>query len=389
MRIAHLCPYDYSVAGGVCEHVRNLDRQMRAMGHDVTVIAPASGNSELAPNVVRISRWAMPVPGSGSIARISLSPLVYPRIRHILHKGIFDVVHLHEPLMPMVCLSGILVSKSVMARSVTVGTIHGYREGYIVYQVLRPLLRRLMGKLSARIAVSTDAQRWAAQYFPGEYRIISDGVDLGDFGDQGARPLLHLVDGRANILFVGRLEPRKGFGYLLRAFGAIKRSVPEAHLLVVGHYSDAQAAPYVDYARRHYLNDVDFVGPASAEDLVRYYKSAQVFCAPSTGFEALGIVLLEAMAAGTTIVTTNIEGYRTVVTDGKDALVVPPKDPAALARAITRLLQDNDLRERLAATALETVKLYAWPRLAERVVALYEECLVEARVALAVPRESE
>jgi phosphatidylinositol alpha-mannosyltransferase len=384
LRIAHVCPYDYSVAGGVCEHVRHLDKQMRSMGHDVTVIAPTSGNAQRAPNLVSISRWAAPVPGSGSIARISLSPLVYPRMKRILSTCNFDVVHLHEPLMPMVCLSSIMTGGPVM-----VGTIHGYRDKFIIYQVLRPLLRRLMDRLSARIAVSTDARQWAAQYFPGEYRIISDGVDVSEFGDPYARPMPHLSGGKANILFVGRLEPRKGFRYLLSAFRVIKGVVPDARLLVAGHYSEAQAAPYVDYAQRHNLSNVDFLGPVSAEDLVRYQKSAQVFCAPSTGFEALGIVLLEAMAAGTPIVTTNIEGYRTVVTDGKDALVVPPKDTMALARAITRLLEDADLRARLAGAALQTVERYAWPRLTQRIVAVYEECLAEARPTRATPRKQD
>lgn len=380
MRIAHLCPYDYSVAGGVCEHVRNLDQQMRAMGHNVTVIAPASGSSELAPNTVRISKWSVPVPGSGSIARISLSPLVYPRIRRIVSSGNFDVVHLHEPLMPMVCLSGLLAGSVSPAgrRPVTVGTIHGYRDSYVIYRVLRPLLRRLMDRLSARIAVSTDARRWAARYFPGEYHIISDGVDVSEFGNPYAHPIPELARGQANILFVGRLEPRKGFGYLLSAFRAVKSSVPEARLVVVGHYSQAQSAQYREYVRRHNLRDVQFVGPVSTADLVRYYKSAQVFCAPSTGYEALGIVLLEAMAAGAPIVATNIEGYRTVVTDGKDALVVPPRDVPALARALTRLLQDGDLRVRLAVAGRQTVQCYSWPKLAQTVLALYQECLANA-----------
>jgi phosphatidylinositol alpha-mannosyltransferase len=346
---------------------------MRALGHDVTVIAPASSKPQGAGNVIRISKWVVPVPGSGSIARIAPSPLIYPRMKGILEKGSFDVVHLHEPLMPMVCLAGVLAGRPVM-----VGTIHGYRERYIIYQLLRPLLRRLMDRLSARIAVSTDARDWAAQYFPGTYHIISDGVDVSDFGKPNVVPMPHLTEGKANILFVGRLEPRKGFGYLLRAFRAIKGAIPDARLIVVGHYTDAQAAPYVEYARRHGLGNVDFVGPVSTEELVRYHRSAQLFCAPSTGFEALGIVLLEAMASGTPIVTTNIEGYRTVVTDGKDALVVPPKDPPALARALIRLLRDDELRANLAAAGRETVQRYAWPTLTQRILALYEECLSAA-----------
>jgi len=182
---------------------------------------------------------------------------------------------------------------------------------------------------------------------------------------------------------VGRLEKRKGFGYLLRAFPAIKQAVPEARLIVVGHYDADQARPYVEYAQRQGLRDVEFVGPVSNEDLPRYHKSAQLFCAPSTGFEALGIVLLEALAAGVPIVTTNIEGYRTVVTDGQDALVVPPRNSTALGQAIIRLLRDPDLRQRLVTEGHCTVQAYTWPVLARRITAFYEECLSQRRDLLA------
>jgi phosphatidyl-myo-inositol alpha-mannosyltransferase len=370
MKIAHVSPYDHQTAGGVREHVVNLDRQFRAMGHDVTIIAPASRRTGLAPNVICISDWVVPVPGSGSIARISLSPFVYRRIKRILVEGNFDVVHLHEPLMPVVTLFALWHSPTV-----TIGTIHGYRERYIVYRALQPLLRRLMDRLAARTAVSTDARAWAAQYFPGEYHLISDGVDVERFGDPTLLPIPSPADGQATILFVGRLEDRKGFPYLLQAFPAVKRVVPEARLVVVGDYSPAQAQPYREYARRHGLRDIDFVGYVDAGDLPRYYRSANVFCAPSTGFEALGIVLLEAMASGTPIVTTNIEGYRTVVTSGQDGLVVPPRDPAALAQAIITLLQDPELARRLAARGCETVQRYAWPTIARRLIHLYEACL--------------
>lgn len=370
MRIAHISPYDHQVSGGVKEHVTNLERQHRAMGHDVTVIAPASGRSGLAPNVIPISGSVLPVPGSGSIARISLSPLVYGRIRRVLAEGNFDVVHLHEPLMPAVCLFALMNS-----RSVTVGTIHGYRERYIIYQALRPLLKRLVDRLSARIAVSSDARDWAAQYFPGEYHIIPDGVDVERFGDPSLRPIPQFDDGKLNILFVGRLEDRKGFPYLLRAFPAVKRTVPSARLLVVGHYTREQARPYIEFVQTKGLRDVEFVGFVSGADLPRYYRTAHVFCAPSTGFEALGIVLLEAMAAGVPVVTTNIEGYRTVVTHGVDALVVPPRDPAALAGAVISLLNDERMRERMKECGHETVQKYAWPVLARRITDLYEQCL--------------
>jgi phosphatidylinositol alpha-mannosyltransferase len=376
VKIALVSPYDHSVAGGVREHVINLDRQFRGLGHRVTIIAPASQAAGLAPNVVRISDWVLPVPGSGSIARISFDPRIAGRMRRVLAAGRFDVVHLHEPLMPVVTPCALL-----QAHTALVGTIHGYRDSYIVYRAFQPLLRRWMARLDARIAVSTDARTWAAQYFPGTYHLISDGVDVAHFGRPDLAPIAELADSPANILFVGRLEARKGLIYLLRAFRAVKRAVPAARLVVVGAYTPEQVAPYRAYVARHGLRDVVFVGYVSSADLPRYYRSAQVFCAPSTGFEALGIVLLEAMAAGTPIVTTNIEGYRTVVTDGQEGLVVPPKSAPALAQAIIRLLRDPALRRQMIEAGQETVQRYAWPTLARRILDLYESCRDNPRTA--------
>jgi phosphatidylinositol alpha-mannosyltransferase len=190
MKIALVSPYGHQVAGGVREHVMNLDRQFQALGHDVSVIAPASHADGLAPNVVRVSRRVVPLPGSGSIARISLSPLVDRRVKRILQTGRFDVVHVHEPLMPAVCFAALRHSKGP-----TIGTIHGYRGTYFVYRYLNPMLRRMMDRLAGRIAVSLDALHWAAQYFPGDYRIIPDGVDVERFGAPNLTPVQEFDDG--------------------------------------------------------------------------------------------------------------------------------------------------------------------------------------------------
>lgn len=366
MRIALVSPYDHQTPGGVREHVINLDRKLREMGHETRVIAPASSSQGLAENVDRVSGWVVRLRVSGSIARVSPSLAVFPRVRRLLAEGGFDVVHVHEPLIPTVSLFALMNARSAM-----VGTIHGYRDTSAVYRIGRPVLSRLMRRLVGRTAVSVDAMRWAAQYFPGDYRIISDGVDVRRFADPSIRPLEDFTDGRLNVLFVGRLEPRKGLNFLLDALPTVNTIAPGTRLIVAGAYSPSEQRSWTEIARG--AGEVVFTGPVPADRLPRLYRSAHVFCAPSTGFEALGIVLLEAMASGLPIVTTAIEGYRTVITNEREGLVVPPRDTKALVEALGALLLNPARRDELAAAGRITVQRYDWDILARRYVDLYTE----------------
>jgi phosphatidylinositol alpha-mannosyltransferase len=178
-----------------------------------------------------------------------------------------------------------------------------------------------------------------------------------------------------NILFVGRLEKRKGFRFLLSAFRRIKQSVPHARLIVAGAYDSDDQQPFSEYVREHALEDVCFVGWVSDQDLPRYYASCDIFCAPSTGFESFGLILLEAMAAGKPIVTSDIPGYRTVMTDGHEGLMVPPEHDKALSHALIRLLRDRAEREAMGRRGRTKARAYAWERVAEQVMLYYQELL--------------
>jgi phosphatidylinositol alpha-mannosyltransferase len=178
-----------------------------------------------------------------------------------------------------------------------------------------------------------------------------------------------------NILFVGRLEPRKGFRYLLEAYARVKTALPEARLLVVGPYTAEDLAPFERELDQRRLRDVHFIGYVPDLELARYYQSSHVFCAPSTGFESFGMVLLEAMAAGTPIVASDIEGYRAVVSHQGEGLLIPPKDPAALAETITYLLRSPDLCQAMGARGQATASRYTWDRVAERVLDYYHDVL--------------
>jgi phosphatidylinositol alpha-mannosyltransferase len=345
------------------------------MGHQVWILAPSSGDEDvLEANVIKVSGMVVPVPFSGSIARITVSPRAYRRVKNILKEYRFDIIHIHEPMMPLLPLAVLRHSKAV-----NVGTFHAYRESHPGYEYGKRLLEPFFNRLDGKIAVSPAARDLVAHYFPGEYVIIPNGIDVERFGSRTVRPIERYMDGRPNILFVGRLEKRKGFEYLLRAFVQVKVAVPGVRLLVVGAFDKEDKAPYVQFARKHGLHEVRFIGYVSSDDIPRYYRTAHVFCAPSTGFESFGIVLLEAMAAGVPIVASKIPGYCHVLTDGREGLMVEPGDPEALAQALIWLLRHPGERARMGAAGRQTAQEYDWCKIARQVVGYYDELLTRRR----------
>ena len=368
MKIALVSPYDFGHPGGVVNHVNSLAEEFAQLGHDVRIIAPVSrreprGDSRFIP----IGR-SRPIPSSGSVSRISLSLHLAPRIKEVLRQEKFEVIHLHEPFMPMLCSAMLRFSHSV-----NIGTFHAY-EGRPGYGLGRPIttffLKRRNRKLRGRIAVSVPAKRYAEKHVSGECTVIPNGVDIRRFHG-GVPPVAEYRDGHLNILFVGRTEPRKGLVYLIKAYQRLKAIHPNIRLLIVG--------PGVWFRRKYELQvkmagikDVVFVGPVSFNDLPRYYATADIFCAPATGRESFGMVLLEAMALGKPIVASRIEGYASVVTDGREGLLVPPKDVVGLARALEKCLESSDLRREMGEQGLVTAQRYDWPIIAQRVLEYYQ-----------------
>jgi phosphatidylinositol alpha-mannosyltransferase len=366
VKIALVSPYDYPYPGGVTNHVRHLHREFTELGHDVRIMAPSSNRNleREEDDVYRIGRVRR-IPANGSIARITLSFRLARRVREVLASEKFDVVHAHEPLMPSLPPTVLKYSDAV-----NIGTFHAYRGSYYGYFYGRPVLRHAFRNLDGRIAVSRAAKRFVRQYFMAPYRIIPNGVDIGMFDPTRVSPLPEFQDGRPNVLFVGRPEKRKGVGYLLRAYPLVKAQFPDARFIIVGA-GDWEDSPYRAYIERHNLRDIHVVGRVSEAALPRYYRSADVLCSPATQGESFGIVLLEGMAAGVPIVASDIEGYRQVVTDGREALLVPPRNEHELAEAICQLLQDADLRARMASQGLERAAEYSWQRVAEQVLDFY------------------
>lgn len=368
MKIALASPYDWMVPGGVNSHCAHLRDQFVQRGHEVRIIAPASRPID-EPDVVTIGKRPVSVPASGSLARISLSLTLGPPVRELLAKEQFDIVHVHEPFMPVLPIHFLRYSTAV-----NVGTFHASREKkQFFYTWGKRHLRRWFRRLDGKIAVSSAAARFVEEYFPGYYNIIPNGVDVERFaGDHEAFP--QYQDGKLNILFVGRPERRKGLEYLIKAFARVKAQRPDTRLIVVGA---GKFDRYRRMARSMRLTDVDFCSHVSHDDLPRYHRSAHVFCAPATGFESQGIVLLEAMAAGLPIVASNIEGYAGVLTHGIEGLLALPGDAVGLASALLELLDSADRRRRMAEHGQRRAQAFSWERVSQQILSYYERLLHE------------
>ncbi len=372
MKIALVSPYDFAHPGGVPNHISCLEQQFTAMGHDVKIIAPSSkALYTLGDRFIRIGS-PRPLPVSGSIARITLSLRIEHQIKEVFARENFDICHLHEPLMPTLCTTVLRLKRAPM-----VGTFHASGGGKPWYEIFTPImkwyLRRWWSKLDGRIAVSEVARNFINTSFPADYTIIPNGIDIHHFNN-GVAPFEEYQDDKTNIVFVGRLEKRKGFDYLLDAFKLVKKEYRNCRLIQVGP-GKRLLRKYRKRTINENIGDVHFTGYATYADLPRYYKTADIVCFPNTGWESFGIVLLEAMAVGKPIVASDITGFNAVMAHGEHGLSVPPRDARALADAILTLIHDPGLRQKMGESGKEYARQFDWPVVARRLLAFYEETL--------------
>jgi len=368
MKILQVSPFDFSTRGGVNEHVTQLDRAFQSLGHETRILAAASSESgEVDDGHIYRIGTSIPFPSNGSTARVTISPFVISKVRSFLEREQFDVIHMHEPLAPILPMATILFSKAL-----NVATFHAAREFNFWYHYTKAFMDLFLDRLDVRIAVSEVARESVDSHFPGDYEIIPNGIDLERF-HPGVRPITEYLDGRKNILFVGRFdEPRKGFIHLLRAMPTIRKQFPDARLIVVGAGDIARATRQ---ARNLNAGDVVFAGSVRPQDLPRYYATCDVYCAPSTGRESFGIVLLEALATGAPVVASDIPGYAGVIDHGRTGMLTTPEEPNDIALAIVRVLADEALRRTMVAEGLREVQKYGWPVIARRVLGAYERGL--------------
>jgi phosphatidylinositol alpha-mannosyltransferase len=343
---------------------------LRERGHEVTIVTSRfrSGEAENAPGVVRIGYNIM-VPFNGAFVDLAVGLRLKGQLRSLMRAYEFDLVHIHAPPVPTLPMLAILAAECPQ-----IGTFHTTGRPSRLLEWIHGMFGPIVDRLDARIAVSQTARDFAARYFPGEYHVIPNGVDIERF-HPGVAPIERWRDpDHVNLLFVGRLDPRKGVQLLLDCMPeVVERTRGRARLLLVGDsylrikYQSSVPGPM----RRH----IHFVGHVSSQELPRWYATADVFVSPATGNESFGIVLLEAMATGRAIVASDIPGYRSVVTPDVNGVMFPPGDRAALARTLSRLANDPERRALLGARGRAHALEFAWPRVTDRIEAVYREVL--------------
>jgi phosphatidylinositol alpha-mannosyltransferase len=370
MRIGIVTQSYLPIHGGVAENVHHTAVELRKRGHDVKVITAYfdRGDEQFNGGVYRIGH-DLTIPMNGAFVNITIGSRLGKQLREIEEREEFDLVHIHspfEPFLPLIALRTLRAPK--------VGTFHSYTERSVGYMLARPIVqKRYAPQLSARIAVSEAARDFISQYFPGTYSIIPNGVDIERFTPD-VQPIEEYDDGSMNILFVGRMDPRKGLKYLIQAFPTVLQKHPSARLIVVG--GGFLAGYYKGFVSDDVKSRVVFEGFASAEKLPRYYATASIFCSPATASESFGIVLIEAMAAGKPIVAFANRGYAAVLGGTPPCgVLVEQKNHSALARALCELLGDGGRMEELGKNARDRSQRYSWVHVTDEIENVYRSVL--------------
>jgi len=364
VRIGIVCPYSFDVPGGVQNHVRDLAQTLIGLGHQVSVLAPADDEEHLPPFVVPAGR-AVPVPYNGSVARLAFGPISAARVRRWLTAGRFEVLHVHEPMNPSLSMLAVL-----SAGCPVVATFHTAMSRSRAMSVAQGLLQIVLEKITVRIAVSELARRVQVEHLGGGAWEIPNGVAVNRYA--GARPLPGWPGEGGAIGFLGRFtEPRKGFPVLCQAFVRLARERPGLRLLVAG---PGEPEDLLDDVPDPLRSRIVFLGKVSEEDKARMLRSVDIYVAPNVGGESFGMILTEAMAAGTPIVASDLDAFRRVLDDGAGGVagaLFPTGDAGALAATLADLLDQPVIRAELAARAADVVAAYDWPSVAARVLEVY------------------
>ncbi len=359
LRVAMVSPYSVSVPGGVQAQVMGLARELRRIGHEVRVLAPCDGPPP-EPFVTPLGQ-SLPTSANGSVAPLAPDPSAALRTIRALNDEAFDIIHLHEPIVP-----GPTVTSLLLRLAPTVGTFHAAGDSS-PYRVLNKTARWAANHLSARVAVSEAAKELASRYLDGEYQVLFNGIETSRYLMPGAQREV-----RPTIFFCGRYEPRKGLEVLLDAL----QHLPQDVALWI-----AADGPGIDELRKVHESDqrILWLGRITENDKLDRLSRCNVFCAPSLRGESFGIVLLEAMAAGVPLVTTDIDGYRNVATHEVNALLVAPGDDVQLANALSRVIGDNAMSKKLVEGGLNRAEDFSMQRLASEYVTLYRKLLEDEK----------
>ncbi|MDQ1632509.1 MAG: phosphatidyl-myo-inositol alpha-mannosyltransferase [Frankiaceae bacterium] len=364
MRVGIACPYTWDVPGGVQAHVRDLAENLIALGHEVSVITPADDESTLPPYAVHAGK-AVAVPYNGSVARLLVGPVSLARVHRWLRDHDFDVLHVHEPTAPSISVMATMLSPVPV-----VATFHTSNPRSKILAAMQIPAQIALEKIQARIAVSEAARRTIVEHLGVDGVLIPNGVDVASFAH--AEPLAGWTPTpeRRAIGFLGRIdEPRKGLSVLLEALPRLVRAMPDVRLLVAGPGDVEETRRRIPPALR---DRVELLGLVSEDVKPRVFRSVDVYCAPNTGQESFGIILLEAMAADTPVVASDIDAFRRVLDDGRAGHLFGVGDPVALAAALIAMLADPAAREAVVQRGREVVAVYDWPVVTQAIVQVYE-----------------
>ena len=361
-----LCPYSLTIPGGVQMQVLGLARELRAMGHEVRVLGPCDG-APPEPFVTPLGN-SLPTAANGSVAPLAPDASAALRTIRALNDEDFDVIHLHEPLAPGVTMTALLLRLAP-----TIGTFHAAGDS-TSYRMLNRAVRWLASRIDIRVAVSKDAELLASRYLGGTYELLGNGIEIGRYGAHEDAEAAEKV-ALPTVFFVGRHEPRKGLDVLLGSLSYLPDDV-RVWIASDGPDTETLKAKYASESR------ITWLGRISDAEKIRRMSQATVFCAPSLHGESFGVVLLEAMAAGTPVVASDIDGYQNVATHDVDALLVEPGDERALASALAKVMTNPRLSQRLVEAGHRRVAASSMRSLAEQYVALYERALEMERTGL-------
>ena len=371
MRIGIACPYSWDVPGGVQFHIRDLAANLIERGHEVSVIAPSVEGTDIPP-FVEPTGAAIPIPYNGAVARLSFGPRVNRHVRRWLSAGNFDVLHLHEPFVPSLAMLALMAADCPV-----VSTFHTALDRSRILSVASPILVPMLEKIRCRIAVSEEARRTAVEHLGGDAYVIPNGVDVSAFVEAPTDARFTGTPESPTIGFLGRIdEPRKGLPVLARAIATVRETYPNVRVFVAGRGDNRDA---LNVLGKH-ADVVTFLGSVSEEDKAALLSSVDIYVAPQTGGESFGIVLVEAMSAGSFVVSSDIPAFRAVLDEGTYGDHFVSEDSEDLARVIVQALSDPERRAATVLAAHDRALAFDWSTVATDILSVYTLAIETANI---------
>ena len=361
-KIGMVCPYGWDSPGGVQTHIRELTKHLQDEGHQVSVFAPVSDEDRINEDWLVNAGKPISIPVNGSVARVLFGPIASSRVKQWISQGDFDLLHLHEPAIPSLSLLACSAATGPM-----VGTFHVSSPKQKAIYAIGPILEPIVEKLTARIAVSESARQTLKDHFDTDAVVIPNGIESSQYAS--AQPTIHWRNPHT-LGFIGRFEePRKGLQILLDALPIIARFIPDVRLLIAGPGDGDELIKKLDIGLR---NRIVFLGFLTEQEKASFLKSITVYVAPNTGGESFGIILTEALSAGTPVVASDIAAFQAVLENGDAGLLFKNGDSPDLAKVLIGLLRDEQLQQNLSSKGKLSSQKYDWQVVADQILSVYE-----------------